>query len=69
MPVDDDVCVVLDGSIHHIGDTLEGELRVLQVVVLNLDSHGSTDDVGMPVVDEPLHGILVVETRPNVVPS
>ena len=69
MPVDDNVSVVLDGCINYLCDALHGKIRILQIVVFYLNAHGCTNNVGMPIVSEPLHGLFVVESWPDVVPS
>ena len=69
MPVDDDVDVLLDGGFDDGRQTLHGELGVLLEIILDMLSDSRTDDTTVPVVLQRLHGPLVIEARPQVVPA
>ena len=69
VPVDDDIDIILNGCFDDIGHALHGKLWVLQVVVLNHDTHGSTYHTGIPVLLQCLHRFLVIEAGPDVMPS
>ena len=69
MPVDNHVGIILDGSIYHLGNAFQSKVWIFQIVVVNLNPHGSSDDVGMPVLRKPFYRLFVVEPRPDVVPS
>ena len=69
MPVDDDIHIILDGGLDDIGHTLLGKGGILQVVVLNHNTHCRTDNTGVPVFFQRFDSLFVIETRPDVMPS
>ena len=69
MPVHNDIDAVLDGGFYHGLDTLLGKLRIFQIVVFNLNAHGYAYHRGIPFRGQCLHGSLVVEAWPDVVPA
>ncbi len=68
MEVDDHIDAIVDCSLDHRSDALQGKLRILTVVVLYLQSHGGAYHSALPILLEPLHSPLVIEAGPEVMP-
>ena len=73
VPVDDDIDILLDGSLDDGCQTRHGQLRILQIAALRvfrwLNANGSTHHRTMPVALQRLHHLLVIEARPPIMPA
>ena len=75
MPVHDDIYAIGNSRIHDGARALLAELRILQItlsltlIVVDLDTDRCTHHLGIPVLDDMLHRIGIIETRPEHIPA